>query len=94
MATSTNAPMILSIFGFYIIIIVLFGFIGIGAAASHSFNTPEAPGALTFLSQIGYFFSGIFFTLGNIPVWANTVIFLPLGITLFYIMLSFLRGSS
>ena len=38
MATSTNAPLILSIFGFYIIIIVLFGFIGIGAAASHTFK--------------------------------------------------------
>lgn len=94
MATSTNAPMILSIFGFYIIIILLFGFIGIGSAASHSFASPDEPGALTFLSQIGYFFSGIFFTLGNIPGWANTILFLPLGITLFYIMLSFFRGSS
>lgn len=91
MSGNTNAYIILSVFTFYIFIGVLFGLIGMSAS---SFGTPETPSGVSFLSQVSYFFSGIGFTLSNLPLWANTLLFLPLGITLFYIVLSFFRGNS
>lgn len=90
----TNAPLILSIFAFYIFIIVMMGLIGGSIIANRTFSTPDNPNGLTFLSQVGYFFGGIGFVLSNIPAWANTLLFLPLSITLVYILLSFFRGSS
>lgn len=94
MAGGNNAGIILAIFTFYIAIGVLFGLIGMNQLQADAFTTPEDPSGLTFLSQIGFFFSGIGFTLSSIPLWANTLLFLPLGIVLFYIVLSFFRGSS
>lgn len=93
-SANTNAPIILSIFTFYIVIIVLMGFIGGSIVANKTFSTPDSPNAITFLVQIGYFFSGIGFVLSGIPAWVNIILFLPLSITLVYILLSFFRGSS
>jgi len=94
MASGNNASIILTIFGFYVIIGVVFGLIGSASLQSQSFDVPTNPDSLGFLGQIGYFFSGIGFTLGALPAWANTILFLPLTITLLYIILSYFRGSS
>lgn len=94
MGANTNAPIILAIFAFYIVIGVLFGLIGSASLTAQEFSTPDDPSTFSFLNQIGYFFSGIGYTLGSIPGWANTLLFLPLGITLAYIILSYIRGSS
>lgn len=94
MAANTNANLVLSMFAFYITIIVLLGLIGSSVVQAQGFSTPPEPSTFTFLSQISYFFQGIGFVLSDLPAWANTLLFLPLGITLFYIGLSFIRGSS
>lgn len=40
---------------------------------------------LSFIGDaIGFFFSGIFFSLSSIPFWINTILFMPLGITLIW----------
>lgn len=94
---STNTPIVLSIFGFYIIIGVILGLAGESlavGAANATFTTPPNPSILGFLTQIGYFFAGIAYSLSSLPAWADILLFLPLGVTLFYIGLSFLRGSS
>lgn len=94
MGANTNAPIILSIFTFYIVIFVILGFVGSSFEASTSFDTPDDPDGLSFLSQIGYFFGGIGFSISSLPAWANIMLFLPLSIVLLYILLSFFRGSS
>ena len=94
-AGNTNAFLILGIFSFYIFVFVMLGLIGESQyQASNGYTKPSDPSAGGFLSDIAFFFSGIGFTITNIPVWANSLIFLPLGITVFYIILSFFRGSS
>lgn len=94
MGANTNAPIILSIFTFYIFIFIILGFVGSSFAASTSFGNPENPDAFTFLTSISYFFTGIGFSISSIPAWANILLFLPLGVTILYIVLSFFRGSS
>lgn len=93
MGVSTNTPIVLAIFGFYIFIGVMFGLIGSGLAATSVGNSPS-PSGVSFLSQIFYFVEGIGFTIANIPVWANILLFAPLSITIFYIILSYLRGTA
>lgn len=94
MAGNTNATFILTIFAFYGCMAVIFGLIGNDQIQATLIGTPPTPTFLGFLSEIGYFISGIFFVIGELPVWANIVLFAPLGITLLYIVLSFFRGSS
>lgn len=94
MGLSTNSSIVLSLFAFYIFLIVMLGLIGGSIVANRSIGDPENPSPLSFLSQIAFFFSGIGFALTNIPFWANTMLFLPLGVTLAYIGVSFFRGSS
>lgn len=95
MGAATNTVIIMSIFGFYVFLGVMFGLIGgsLQNEASDNFGNPPEPG-ITFLTQIGYFFGGIGYTLLSLPLWANTILFLPLGITLFYLGLIYLRGTS
>ena len=88
-----NATIVLGVFSFYAAIVVVAGLVGAGLIVSQ-LPVLEEPSTIGFLSQIGLFFEGIFFTFGGIPAWANTLLFLPLGITLTYIFLSYLRGSS
>jgi len=78
--------LILTMFTFYIGIIVLMGLIGGGIQASQEIGTPEEPTVTGIFSFISFFFNGIAFSLSGIPVWANTILFLPLGITLAYIL--------
>jgi hypothetical protein len=97
MAVSTNAPIVLSVFAFYIFIGVIFGLVGSSlqhtALTSTTIDPPKTPGLLTFLSDIGSFFSGVFFTIGLLPLWANTLLFLPVTFVLVYLVFSFLRGT-
>lgn len=87
-----DTGMIMRIFAFYATIFVLLGLIGGTYVASQDIETPDAPNATGFfssissvLSVIGYFFSGIGFTITNIPWWLNILLFAPLSITLLYI---------
>ena len=95
MGVSTNTPIVLAIFGFYIFIGVMFGLIGSGLATSAG-DVPDVPepSGIGFLAQIFYFVAGIGFTISSIPVWANVLLFAPLSITIFYIILSYLRGTA
>lgn len=77
--------LILTIFGFYTILFVLMGLIG-GSIQSSSIENPGEPTITGIFSFIGFFFSGISFSLSGIPAWANTMLFLPLGITVAYIL--------
>lgn len=95
MGSGTNAPLLLAIFTFYIVIAVVLGLYGRSELVGNALTAPsEDPSAISFLSQIGLFFSGIFFSLAEIGVWANFILFTPLALTLLYIILSFFRGSS
>lgn len=94
MGSSTNAPIILSIFTFYIVIALILGLYGRSELISHAPAGPtEDPSAISFLSQIALFFNGMFFSIAELG-WANVLLFTPLALTLFYIILSFFRGSS
>jgi hypothetical protein len=91
---NTNAYIILTIMTFYVSIAVILGLIGTSYQATKSPEAPPEPSLVGFLGQISTFFSSMFFTISELPAWANTLLFLPLGLTLFYILISFLRGSS
>lgn len=89
-----NVTTVLAIFAFYAGLVTLLGFVG-GAFVASELPALEEPGLLTFLVQgVSLFVSGIFFSLSNIPLWVTTILFLPLGVALSYIGLSYLRGSS
>lgn len=92
MSSGHDTPIILSIFAFYVVLVTILGLIGGSILANRSFSTPEDPNGITFLTQIGYFFSGIGFVLSNVPLWANTILFLPLSITVAKVVLNFFRG--
>lgn len=94
MGANTNAPIVLGIMGFYVMVAVLLGLFGSSYQASATIGSPSAPDEISFLSSIGFFFAGITFTIAALPVWATTLLFVPLGITMLYIVLSWLRGSS
>lgn len=94
MGASTNAPLILSIFAFYTIFTFLIGLIGAGMVHSTTI-TPAGTdnlNSLGFLGYVGLFFSGILFSVSEMGVF--NIIWVPLGITLGYIVASFFRGSS
>lgn len=91
---NTNATIILSIASFYVFIGVMLGLIGSSFTAPAPVD-PTAPSSVTsFLDGVAYFFAGIAFAIGGFPWWANALLFLPLGATLLYIVISLLRGSS
>lgn len=92
---NTNAYLILSIFAFYGGVFVILGLIGQDGISSTAITTTtETPSTLGFLGQLGFFFQGLAFTISALPAWANILLFGSLSVTLFYIFLSFLRGSS
>lgn len=91
MGLADNAELILTIFGFYIALGVMLGLIGGSYLASESFSTGEDPDELSafeiVVDGIALFFGGITFSIISLPVWASTIIFLPLGLTLLYIVI-------
>lgn len=78
--------LILTMFTFYVGLFILMGLIGGSIQATQEIGSPEEPTVSGIFSFIGFFFSGITFSLSGIPIWANTLLFLPLGITLAYIL--------
>lgn len=94
MGTNTNAPMVMGIMGYYVIITVLLGLFGSSYQATTVIGQPTAPDTITFLGSIGYFIAGLTFTITSLPLWVTTILFLPPAIALLYIILSWLRGSS
>lgn len=89
MAFGDNTGYILSIFGFYVFLGVLLGLVGSSFLPSEEFEQPtEGFSVLTAISYVGYFFSGLFFSISSIPAWANVILFLPLSITLLYILVT------
>lgn len=93
MAGGSETGYILVIFGFYIAIGVLLGLYGSAQLQATDLGTPPTPTGLSFLSQIGYFFGGIFFSIGALPFWANTLLFGTFGIVIVYLGLRFFRGG-
>lgn len=94
-SSSTNAYILLGITIFYAFVFVMMGLIGMGLSTTTQLTNPSTPNVYTGgLSDIGFFFSGIGFSITNLPGWANFMIFMPGGVTILYIILSWLRGSS
>lgn len=95
MGANTNTPIVMSILGFYTFIIVMFGLMGNSLAVAGSVSLPTSLGLITFPAEVLiFFFSAIGFTITTLPLWADTLLFAPGAIGLFYIGASFLRGSS
>lgn len=91
----TNASLVLTIFTFYLAIVVILGLYGRSELVNSAPQAPsEEPGLLSFLSQVALFFEGIFFSISELGAWGNLLLFTPLALTLFYIILSYFRGSS
>lgn len=88
MVLQNNAGIILTIFAFYTIIFVLLGLLGTSSLSTSAFTAPPTSVTfLGFLTQIGFFFQGIAFSVSGIPVWANLILFFPLGVTVLYIII-------
>lgn len=84
----TKPVLIMTIFGFYIAIVVLLGLMGTEFVPSDQIDTPpEDPSLLSPIDFIVFFFQGLSFTIMGLPIWFNILLFLPLGITIAYILL-------
>jgi len=94
MASQTNTPIVLSIMSFYAFLGFMMGLYGSSQLqANNSIGAFVQPSSLSFLSQIGYFFAGIGYSISALPAWLNFILALP-SFALIYIALSFFRGSS
>lgn len=96
--TIGNTGVVLSIFTFYVFISVLLSLIGASASDVTPPTTPPNPGVLDYLSiafsGIGYFISGMAFSIGALGPVFSTLLFTPLAITMLYVILSFIRGTA
>ncbi len=85
---------ILSIFGFYVFLFILLGFIGTSFQTTQEFGDAESLEITGFLGTLTFFVTNIKFAITGLPGWANTILFLPLGITIAYIIaVAFLPGG-
>lgn len=83
-----NSTLIMTIFAYYIAVAVILGLIGSSYLPNQEINSNlENPGISNVLSSIGQFFLGLTFVITNFPAWANILLFLPLGLTILYIMI-------
>lgn len=94
MGSSTNTPIVLSIFGFYIFVFVMMGLAGMSSGTELSSVPSPSFNILDLLGSVGFFIKGIGVTISQLPGWANTLLFAPLGIAVLYITLSYARGTS
>ena len=76
---------VLGAFGFYVFLFVILGFVGTTNIDLDT-GVVEEPSTTNILSQIGFFFQGLTFSIGALPAWANLLIFTPLAITLLYLI--------
>lgn len=81
-----DTGIVLTIFGFYTLLTVLLGLVGGSMLGSELTQTDDEPSVLGIFDLIELFFGGIAYTISGMPVWANTILFLPLGITVMYIV--------
>jgi hypothetical protein len=102
MGNNSNAGVTLAIFTFYTIIIIIMGLANT-ELNDNSITTNQNTGSISAavdgaagqqLSFFGFisaafqvFINGIYFSLVGIPVWASILLFLPLGITILYLVL-------
>jgi hypothetical protein len=94
MGSSNNAAIVIWMVAFYVFIGVMMGLIGGSYLTNQDLSKGIiAPGTLSFLTDIAYFFKGIGFSIAGLGVF-NVLLFAPLGAGMFYIMASYLRGSS
>lgn len=86
MALQNNAGIILTIFAFYIALGILFALIG-DPLLGNVTQITVPPGGVSVVDTVLFFVEGIFFTMSYLGAWINTLLFLPLGITVLYIVL-------
>lgn len=83
----TSPVIILTIFGFYTGLAVILALMGGDVQASLDPDAPEPPSILSPFESIKFFFGAIGFSLSDMPLWFNLILFLPLAITLVFILL-------
>ncbi len=83
----TKARIILGTFTFYIAIGVIFSLIGQGAIETTIDPSFEDPSLLSALDGLTFFFQAFTFTVSAFPFFVNVLLFAPLAITLFYILI-------
>ncbi len=96
----SNTGYILTIFAFYGFIAVIMGLVGASMEGSNATVEYTAPtvaepslNPLTIFDYIGMFFSGLTFSIVALGIW-NLILFSPLILTMSYIVISLVRGSS
>lgn len=108
MGNNSNAGVTLAIFTFYIFIIILMGLINTSmsdSTISTSLSADQLTGSATGIAEgdfgffdfvsaaFNVFVSGITFSLTGIPIWASIILFLPLGITIIYLVAELLATA-
>ncbi len=84
----TKVVVVLTIFGFYVFLTVILGLMGTSFIPSTNVDTPPGePNLLSPLDFIVFFFAGLSFTIAGMPFGLNIIIFLPLGITMAYVII-------
>lgn len=86
----TRTVLTLTIFSFYTFIIVMLGLANISTLDSGftGDDPPSDPGITNVGDFIDFFTGGLTFALDVFPVWLNTLFFLPLIITLGFIIVT------
>ena len=84
----TKPVLILTIFTFYVGLTVILGLMGTSFLPESNIDTPPGEPSLSSpLDFIVFFFAGLSFTITGMPIWFNILLFLPLGITVAYILI-------
>lgn len=84
---------ILAMIVFYVFLGVLLGLIGREELINNGdFQAPDNPGLLGFITDVAVFFQGLAFSISSFPFWANAILFLPIGLTLLWVILSTFFG--
>lgn len=100
MGSSNHAQLYLLILVFYGALTVIFGFIGQTGYADSQTTNVETHGFFATITEIitdildflgfeslSFFIGSVGFTLSGIPAWINVLIFIPLGLTLVFVLL-------
>jgi hypothetical protein len=110
MGSSTNTPFILAVFAFYAFLTLVMGmvgqsmasndpaFIGTNYTRTSSNSAPDTSGfwgtLASLMASISLFTQGVFYSLEALTFVGTALLFAPLGLTFFYVIASFARGSS
>lgn len=81
-----DTGLILTIFTYFISLTVILGLVG-GSFVGKEIDTPDGePSVLGITDNISLFFQGLSYSLTGVPLWVNLLLFSPVIITLFYII--------